>query len=265
MAKYAGPELATEHRSLEQVVATLTLKRKQATVVLSRLKRFGVLPDQARILDIGSAAGTFVATCNQLGYHCEGIDPSEEARLVSEELSRYLGATIRVKPGRAESIPYEPNTFDVVHARSVIEHVEDVEKAFSEIFRVLKPGGVFWFSAASAACPKQAEIKGFPFFGWYPDPLKQRIMSWAKDHRPQLVNYTKTPAINWFTPRKARRLLRKHGFDKVYDRWDLRGLEEGGKMYRTAVRVISSSAATKRVADTLVPDCSYAAFKPQSS
>ena len=41
----------------------------------------------------------------------------------------------------AQSIPYEDDNFDVVHASSVIEHVLDVEKSFQEIFRVLKPGG----------------------------------------------------------------------------------------------------------------------------
>ncbi|HNW87567.1 MAG TPA: class I SAM-dependent methyltransferase [Candidatus Limiplasma sp.] len=40
-----------------------------------------------------------------------------------------------------ESIPYGDNTFDVVIANHVIEHVPDEQKALSEVMRVLKPGG----------------------------------------------------------------------------------------------------------------------------
>jgi hypothetical protein len=56
-------------------------------------------------------------------------------------------------------------------------------------------------------------------------------MHWVKDTKPHLVGYTRTPAINWLTPWKARALLQKHGFKQVYDRWNLRGENEGGRMY----------------------------------
>jgi SAM-dependent methyltransferase len=40
-------------------------------------------------------------------------------------------------------IPYDDATFDVVAASSVLEHVEDPRACFSEVRRVLKPGGIF--------------------------------------------------------------------------------------------------------------------------
>lgn len=39
------------------------------------------------------------------------------------------------------NLPFEENTFDVVFANHVLEHIEDDKKAMSELFRVLKPGG----------------------------------------------------------------------------------------------------------------------------
>ncbi len=253
--------IAVEQRSLHEIMLALPGKRKWAEAVFSRLKRVVVLPDQARVLDVGAASGSFVAICNQLGYQCEGIEPWEDARVRAVELSKRLGIPIRVVAGSAESIPYDEDMFDVVYASSVIEHVLDVEAALAEIHRVLKPGGVFWFSSASSMCPRQEEIRWFPLFGWYPDPLKRRIMNWAKDAMPHLVNYTKTPAINWFTPAKARGLLTKHGFKRIYDRWDLRREDEGGERYRMALRVIRSSRMMKALADVVVPGCSYAALK----
>ena len=39
-------------------------------------------------------------------------------------------------------LPFEENMFDVVFSNHVLEHIEDDAKAMSELFRVLKPGGM---------------------------------------------------------------------------------------------------------------------------
>jgi ubiquinone/menaquinone biosynthesis C-methylase UbiE len=260
MAK--SPHSATESRPFEEALESLPVQDAWARALLDRLNRVAELPRDARILDVGAAAGGFVLACRRLGYRCEGVEPWEHARLNAARLSRHVGIPLSVVDGMAESLPFEAATFDVVTAASVIEHVQYVEKAFAEACRVLKPGGVFWFSAASSLSPRQGEIEGFPLFGWYPDRLKLWIMNWVKDARPHLVGHTRSPAINWFTPRKARTLLRKHGFTgKIHDRWDLRGEREGGTRYQLALRVIRSNAVSKTLADVLVPGCSYAAVK----
>lgn len=51
--------------------------------------------------------------------------------------------TIEGRVADAERIPYEDNTFDVVVGHAVIHHIPDVEAAFAEMLRVLKPGGRF--------------------------------------------------------------------------------------------------------------------------
>lgn len=48
--------------------------------------------------------------------------------------------------GTAEKLPFRDNFFDLVVAWDVMEHVPDDRKAFSEVSRVLKPGGYFLFS-----------------------------------------------------------------------------------------------------------------------
>lgn len=258
---YRQQHIATEQRSFEDVIASLPGQKSSAEAVFARVLRVGVMPRDARILDIGASAGGFLVACQEFGYHADGIEPWDEAREMSKRLAEHVGSPIRIEPGVAESIPFPDSSFDVVHASSVIEHVLDVEKAFSEIQRVLKPGGAFWFNAASAMCPRQPEIRKFPLFGWYPNWVKLRIMNWVKDAKPHLVGHTRTPAIHWFTPRKARRLLREAGFSKVYDRWDIRGEDEGGNLYKLALGIIRSSRLTKNVADVLVAGCSYLAVK----
>lgn len=41
-----------------------------------------------------------------------------------------------------QDIPYEDNYFDVIYCSHVLEHVKDDKKAMSELYRVLKPGGI---------------------------------------------------------------------------------------------------------------------------
>jgi 2-polyprenyl-3-methyl-5-hydroxy-6-metoxy-1,4-benzoquinol methylase len=253
--------IAAEQQAFDEILEEFPVKKRRAEAVLARLQSVTTIPAGARILDVGAAAGSFLIACDTLGYRGEGIEPWEEARRNAMKLAEYWEMSIRIVDGTAESIPHEADVFDVVHAASVIEHVMDVERAFAEIYRVLKPGGVFWFETASSMCPRQKEIRGFPLFGWYPEALKLRIMKWAREVKPHLVGYTKTPAIHWFTPSKARMLLQKHGFKKVYERWELRGENEGGRAYRLALRVIRSSRLLMRLADVVVPDCAYAAIK----
>jgi SAM-dependent methyltransferase len=55
-------------------------------------------------------------------------------------------------------IPWPDNTFDFVFATSVFEHVADQELAYSEIHRVLKPGGLFLNIFPSKWRPIEAHI-----------------------------------------------------------------------------------------------------------
>lgn len=252
---------ATEQRSYEQVAAELPIAGRHAQLVLTRLRQVVRLPTFPHIVDVGAAQGSFLNACARLGCDAVGIEPWEQARLVAALLAAQTGTSIHIVDGTAEELPLPSSSYDIVHANSVIEHVDDAQAAFREAYRVLKPGGAFWFSAASSLCPRQQEIRGFPAFGWYPDMLKRAIMRWACAHRPHLLGHTTKPAMNWFTPWKARRMLHAAGFSRVYDRWDLRLPSEGGRAYGIALRAIRASAAIKLLADVLVPCCAYAAVK----
>ncbi|MFA7521107.1 class I SAM-dependent methyltransferase [Shewanella sp.] len=50
----------------------------------------------------------------------------------------------------AQSIPFMPDTFDVVICRELIEHVPDEQKVFNEIHRVLKTGGYLLLTTPNA-------------------------------------------------------------------------------------------------------------------
>ena len=252
---------AKEKMSIADILRDLPMKRRMAGAVLSRLTLLTLVPDKPIILDIGAAQGETCIAFRELGYYCIGIEPSSMARENAWRLSHSIGIPIEMVGGVAEAIPFAAESFDLVFAASVIEHVRDLEKTFKEICRVLRPGGVFWFHTASAMCPKQDEIASFPLFGWYPDNLKKKIMHWAKQNKPELIGYTQTPAMHWFTPRKARRLLLRHGFSKVFDRWDLLTADVNLPGNKFMAKLISSSSILKCFADVARTGCSYTAVK----
>lgn len=253
--------LASEKRPVEQCIRRYPQQEEYARKLIARMNQVVNLDSNSRILEIGAAQGSFLIACKTLGYSCEGVEPCQDAIEVSKKLSQEFKVGITIKKGFAEDIPYGDSSFDVVIALSVVEHVRDVEEVFDEVFRVLKPGGAFYFFTASSLCPKQGEIRFFPFFSWYPGKIKVKIMDWAMRHKPSLIGYSETPAINWFTPWKAKRLLRTAGFEKVYDRWDLIRPSELSPNKRVLLKVIRLGIITKILADVLVPSCGYLAVK----
>lgn len=152
----APKSIASEKRSLENVLGLRDDYASQAQTVIPRLKRIANVENGATIVDLGAAQGMFVISCAKLGYRAVGVEPFASARAIAQDLARRYGKEIRLVEGTAESIPLEDASADVIHARSVIEHVVDVELAFKEAFRVLKHGEFFRFGTASSMCPTQS-------------------------------------------------------------------------------------------------------------
>jgi ubiquinone/menaquinone biosynthesis C-methylase UbiE len=165
-----------------------------------------------------------------------------------------------IRPGVAESLPFEDESVDFVNAYSVLEHVDDPDQVLREAFRVLRRPGAFLFSTTSAISPFQAEIAGFPLFPWYPPPLQRRIMDWATEKRPALVGNTTRPAIHWFKHREVRRSADEAGFGEVINRWQLRKGERNGALGRV-VDLAGSNPAVRLAGDVAASGMEYLVVK----
>ena len=86
------------------------------------------------VLDLGAGAG-IVSQMNFRGAARRvcGVDPDE--RVLENP---YLDEG---KVAYGEEIPYEDNSFDLIFADNVLEHLPHPAKVFSEIHRLLRPGG----------------------------------------------------------------------------------------------------------------------------
>jgi SAM-dependent methyltransferase len=94
------------------------------------------LSENARILDVGTSAGTNLRMLRDLGFvHVSGVDQSREAIRFCAE--KGFG---EVQLGNVCTLPFADGRFDLILATDIIEHVEDDLAALGELCRVLRPG-----------------------------------------------------------------------------------------------------------------------------
>ena len=253
-------EQATERADLETALARIPEAEAFLDRQLKRIDPFFPLRPPARVLDVGAAQGVTLTAMAKRGFQAVGVEPWAPAIEVSHQLAHACGVQLDIRPGVAESLPFEDESVDFVNAYSVLEHVDDPDLALREAFRVLRRPGAFLFSTVSAISPFQAEIASFPLFPWYPPPLQRRIMNWATEKRPALVGNTTRPAIHWFKHRKVRGSLHDAGFAEVVDRWQLRRGERDGALGRV-IDLAGSNRAVRLAGDVAASGMEYLAVK----
>jgi SAM-dependent methyltransferase len=123
-----------------------------------------------RVVDIGSGGGfgCFYAA-SQVGPtgHVAGIDMTEEMLAKSRATARAMGlGHVEFMEGLIETMPIDDASVDVVISNGVINLCPDKEQVFSEIHRVLKPGGRVQFADIANGAP-------------VPESAKQNVDLWT--------------------------------------------------------------------------------------
>lgn len=138
-----------------------------------------------RILELGCGTGMLL----------KKLKKSFKAELFGFDVSSGMVRYANLKnPGNvfvadAEAIPLESNCFDVVVCRGALHHIPDVEKAFQNVRRILKKGGIFIFSE-----PNNSNF------------LFRLYRRYVRKHRA-------------FLPSELKELLEKNGFNVVEEEY----------------------------------------------
>ena len=121
-----------------------------------------LLPGE-RVLDLGSGAGTdSLVAAQMVGWDgsVTGIDMTPEMLAAARASAAELGApNVEFVEGEAEALPFPDASFDVVISNGVIDLIPDKDAVFTEIFRVLRPGGRIQLADVTVQQPVSEEGK----------------------------------------------------------------------------------------------------------
>ncbi|MFO7810766.1 MAG: class I SAM-dependent methyltransferase [Candidatus Delongbacteria bacterium] len=108
--------------------------RIQINKTLDIYKRY-VNNDNIKILDVGSGLGFFLNVCSDLGIYSEGCDINKKAVDHANRMNN------KTRLGTVDG-HYNDNSFDMIFALNLIEHIPHPKKFVQECKRILKPHGL---------------------------------------------------------------------------------------------------------------------------
>jgi ubiquinone/menaquinone biosynthesis C-methylase UbiE len=196
-------------------------------------------------LEIGSGTGYFSLNLMQRGtigaLTATDISPGmlEQLAGTAESLGLENVTTVVTE---AETLPFDDESFDLVLGHAVLHHIPDLDRAFAEFKRVLRPGGRIVFAGEPsrygdrlAALPKRT--------GVFVAPLWRRAVG-AQERRVAEVDQSDGHSlegevdVHAFAPADLRRLLERAGFDERH----VGGEELLANAWGWGLRTVESSA-----------------------
>jgi 2-polyprenyl-6-hydroxyphenyl methylase/3-demethylubiquinone-9 3-methyltransferase len=97
-------------------------------------------------LDIGCGGGLLSEPLMRLGATVTGVDPAAENIAVAKQHAADTGLAIDYRAETVEEVADRGESFDLVFAMEVVEHVADVPSFMQSCAQVLRPGGLLLMS-----------------------------------------------------------------------------------------------------------------------
>ena len=242
-----------------ETLARFAAMREAAYRVLH--SQAGKEPSRLDVIDVGCGAGTQSLLWARAGHRVHGLDINEPLIELARERARRECFTIDYRVGTATALPWSNGSMDVCLAPELLEHVPDWERCLDEFARVLRPGGLLVISTNNKLCPVQHEFD-LPLYSWYPARLKRHCERLAVTTHPQIVNYAKYPAVNWFTFYGLRAAFARRGL-RAIDRFDAQALERLPKKW--VLGLIRAVPAIRWIANVLTPYTLIFGLKEEAS
>ncbi len=161
-------------------------------------------PPGGRALDLGTGTGEALAVLVRAGWQTWGVEPDEQA---AELAARHAGlAADRVVVATAETAEFPEDTFELVVASHVVEHLHDPKQVLEKIHGWLDRDG-----RLILRCPNFGSLERRLFGRWW----------FALDLPRHLYH---------FSPATLRRMLEEAGYEVVRSRPQLQGMTLSGSV-----------------------------------
>ena len=136
-----------------------------------------------RILDVGAGCGFFMETAKKNGWDVVGTEISE---LCIDQCNK---KGLDIFRGDIKAINFDPEQFDVIVGLEIIEHVPDPKGMLTEIYRLLRKGGLLYITTPNFNAINRYRLKG----------------------QYDVVNYP--IHLTYFTPKTLRNTAKSIGFN----------------------------------------------------
>lgn len=150
-----------------------------------------------KTLDLGCGGGLVSAPLARMGAALTGVDASAEAIGAARAYADQAGLEIEFVCTSAEALVAEGETFDLVTALEIVEHVADVNAFLEAAAALVKPGGMLVLSTIN----RTAKARALAIVG------AERILKWAPEGAhdyDKLVTPDEiragAPALQWNEP-----------------------------------------------------------------
>lgn len=128
-----------------------------------------------KVLVVGAGTGAEFVVFHKKGAEVYGLEPNNNAvNILKTKCEKYGIDFSRVAKSTAEKLPYPDESFDFVYCYTVLEHVQNVNKALFEMVRVVRVGGRVFIETPNYWMPYDAHYKIFMptflpkiFIKWY--------------------------------------------------------------------------------------------------
>lgn len=187
-----------------------------------------------RVLEIGFGPGYDTLKFLQAGATYTGIDITPENVERTKQHLKFFGHDPDVQQGDAENLPFPDASFDVVYSNGVLHHVPDMERAFREAWRVLKPGGeliVLLYHRHSV------HYAGLVLVHYLSGRFRRETLA-ERRSRIEATSANASPIVNVYSKSELKRILESCGFEaksivaRKCTAEDLPGASKLGSIYR---------------------------------
>lgn len=197
-------------------------------------------------LEIGAGTGYFTLNLLQSGLieRATATDISPGMLSALEGNAARLGLHVDTRQADAESLPFEDGSFDLVFGHAILHHIPDLDVAFGEFMRVLRPGGSVVFMGEPSAngdrlanLPKKGALLAAPLWrrvvGAAPKTAEQVAEDCSGEHALESV-----VDVHAFHPGELEGFAAGAGFEDVR----VRGEELLANIHGWTIRTLEATA-----------------------
>lgn len=109
------------------------------------IRRFFYTELKGKALDVGAGNGIASYALAKDGWETTALEPDSSTKVGAgaiRELANLSGVHINVVEEFGEELPFRDQEFNLIHARQVFHHANDLPQFCGELYRVTKPGGL---------------------------------------------------------------------------------------------------------------------------